>query len=526
MLLSVLVLAVVFVGLLWVIRRPRAYSVLLDSCFNMIQRNESTRRLEPLNDPIFPFGNISQWVHNPGDMLKRASKNYEEYGWYYSWTLFTQTVSVGKVEYIKQMCSQNFTIRSSTRDLHVRFPVWTMLFGEGLFMVGSDKWKRMHKIAIRGMGSNKLRFYLPAVLECSDRVISHLQDSAKEAEKKNKSEFLVDTEELFRNYATEAIMSIGFGQSLAYNEISRLGKKFVNVMEKGSTPIYMVNAYIFSPLPGPTSLRRDIGELHSTCRQIVREYRHAKKKEPSTEPQAIGCLLQALCDASDGDDMFTEEECVHNVYSFIGAGIDTTSTALTHCALLLSLYPEIQDKIRTELKEDEGKFDISKALTGYPYLSAFIKETLRLYPPIIGLPIRKTTTKTKLGQLTLRSGACVSCNSLAVGRAKTVWGEDASVFRPSRFLETSEGRTRDKKGIDITNSMGSKFVTFGAGVRTCIGKNLSVMEVKSVLSKLLRNFEIINLHKDKLNKGRKHWKMNAAFCRVKPEFARLAFRPI
>ncbi|GAB5371461.1 hypothetical protein AAMO2058_001581900 [Amorphochlora amoebiformis] len=235
---------------------------------------------------------------------------------------------------MKQIGSLNFTIKSSTRKPGEILPVWKKLFGNGLFMVGSDQWKRMHKIAIRGMGSNKMRLYLPSILQSADRVIGTLESQALDAKEKGEKKFAVNTTVLFRNYATEAIMKVGFGESLNKEEILKLGKKFAHAMELGSEPQSMFNAYLMLPLESNKKLWRDIDELHAVGKALVNKFRD----------KDTGSLLQALCEASDGDEMFTEDECVHNVYSFIGAGIDTTSTALTHCVTLMALYPDIQEK--------------------------------------------------------------------------------------------------------------------------------------------------------------------------------------
>jgi cytochrome P450 len=59
----------------------------------------------------------------------------------------------------------------------------------------------------------------------------------------------------------------------------------------------------------------------------------------------------------------------------------------------------------------------------------------------------------------------VGCNSWVIHMDKTVFGEDAEEFNPERWLE-SEERTRE---------MEKYLITFGAGSRTCVGKNISLM---------------------------------------------------
>jgi len=59
----------------------------------------------------------------------------------------------------------------------------------------------------------------------------------------------------------------------------------------------------------------------------------------------------------------------------------------------------------------------------------------------------------------------VGMNAHVVHRDKGVFGEDADLFRPERWLE-SEARNKE---------MEKYLLTFGAGSRTCVGKNISLM---------------------------------------------------
>eukprot|EP00954_Amorphochlora_amoebiformis_P002708 212712-Amorphochlora_amoeboformis.AAC.1 len=174
----------------------------------------------------------------------------------------------------------------------------------------------------------------------------------------------------------------------------------------------MLTLYFKSPLPGPTKLRNDIDELHAISSEIVKKFRK-DMKEKDVEEEG-GALLKALCRASDEGDTLTDEEVVHNVYAFAGAGIDTTSTGLTHLMITLAERPEIQEKMAEEIlaasNERDGKdLTIDESLAGFPYTSAVIKESLRLFPPVGALPFRHcTVSNVKLGPATLAKNTPIS----------------------------------------------------------------------------------------------------------------------
>lgn len=57
---------------------------------------------------------------------------------------------------------------------------------------------------------------------------------------------------------------------------------------------------------------------------------------------------------------------------------------------------------------------------------------------------------------------------------------DPNEFRPERFLETHVSQTKNAFA----------YIPFSAGPRNCIGQKFAMLELKSIISKILRNFEV------------------------------------
>jgi cytochrome P450 len=177
-----------------------------------------------------------------------------------------------------------------------------------------------------------------------------------------------------------------------------------------------------------------------------------------------------------------EVEC----YAPIGAGSDTTSVAIRGAVLYISTNPSIYRKLMTELDNAALSTGLStpisfKEVQSLPYLNACLKEVLRLNPPV-GTPFPRLIPKG--GEVIcgyfLPEGTEIGINGWCVARNKEVYGDDANIFRPERWLEDPE-KAKYYERIDVA---------FGAGYTICLGKNIAIMELAKTVVELFRNFNI------------------------------------
>ncbi|CAG7861561.1 unnamed protein product [Brassica rapa] len=164
------------------------------------------------------------------------------------------------------------------------------------------------------------------------------------------------------------------------------------------------------------------------------------------------------------------------VLSLLVAGRDTSSSALTWFFWLLSKHPQVMTKIRQEINTKFDPTDLDKLV----YLHAALSESMRLYPPI---PFNhKSPSKSEV----LPSGHKVEAESkiviciYALGRMRSVWGEDASEFKPERWISENGG---------LKHEPSSKFLVFNAGPRTCLGKHIALLQMKMVALEIIQNYD-------------------------------------
>ncbi|KAL2075965.1 hypothetical protein VTL71DRAFT_908 [Oculimacula yallundae] len=258
--------------------------------------------------------------------------------------------------------------------------------------------------------------------------------------------------------------------------------------------------------------------------RVAERYPKGKDGEPvlpSTEPNAKSQpdLLSKFMQAKiDRPEFMTDSLVMTMAVSMAFAGSETTAISLSAVFYYLLKNPDCMKKLYQELDEKarEGHFkdNIQGVVTwsesqALPYMDACIKEAFRMHPAP-GLPMERVVPAAgaEIAGHFIKGGTIVGISAWVIHRNRDIFGEDADVFRPERWLVDESavgGKEAEEKRIkEITGMM----LQFGAGARTCIGKNISLLEIYKVVPSLLRRFEI------KLEDPSKSWIIhNAWFVR-------------
>ncbi|XP_063532120.1 cytochrome P450 4V2-like [Cydia strobilella] len=223
--------------------------------------------------------------------------------------------------------------------------------------------------------------------------------------------------------------------------------------------------------------------------QFVDELIKKKRKELSTRDSdgaksnkpEMRTFLEMLIESSGGPQGYTELELREEVLVIILAGTDTSAVGAAYTAVMMSRYPEVQEKVYQELQEVFGDSDRPATVQDLPrlkYLEAVIKETLRTYPAV-PVVVREVLNDVELPTGTkLVNGVGILINFCAMHRNPAYWGEDADVFRPERFLE---GPLKHP----------AQFMPFSYSLRNCVGSTYAMMSMKTVLSALIRRYRLL-----------------------------------
>ncbi|KAK2069551.1 hypothetical protein P8C59_004119 [Phyllachora maydis] len=315
------------------------------------------------------------------------------------------------------------------------------------------------------------------------------------------------------DWASRATLDIigvaGLGQdfnSIA-NPDNELNQTYTKVMKP--SPEAQRMALLTTLLPGwlvdrlPLKRNDDIHQaarlIRATCRNLIR----AKKEKMAGGAQRTDHDILSVALESGG---FSEDNLVDQLMTFLAAGHETTASSLTWAIYLLCCHPEVQARLRAEVRERLPSPSVATAKTGLddaasisaididqmPYLNAVCSEVLRYFSPV-PMTFREAARDTTVLGVRVPRGTRVLLAPWAVNRSHALWGPDATRFNPDRWLtapqrgEGEEGRAQGGGRGGATSNYA--FLTFLHGPRSCIGASFAKAEFACLLAACVGRFE-------------------------------------
>ena len=346
--------------------------------------------------------------------------------------------------------------------------------GDGLFTAYNHEpnWQLAHDVLAPGFSREAMEGYHPMMLAVAGRLTDHWDRELAAGR-------AVDVPGDMTRLTLETIARTGFGHDFGSFERSRL-HPFVNAMVGTLTYAQRLNA-----VPGPlaplllrAAVRRneaDIAYLNRTVDELVRARR-------ASGESGDGDLLDRMLETAHPEtgERLSAQNVRHQVITFLVAGHETTSGALSFALHYLARHPEIATRARAEVDAVWG----DAALPGYDqvaklrYVRRVLDEALRLWPtaPAFSREAREDTVLA--GGHPMRRGAWALVLTSMLHRDPTVW-EDPERFDPDRF---------DPKAV--RSRPAHTFKPFGTGARACIGRQFALHEATLVLGLLLRRYEL------------------------------------
>nr|QWK52371.1 cytochrome P450 94D2 [Isatis tinctoria] len=359
--------------------------------------------------------------------------------------------------------------------------------GRGIFNSDGDMWWKQRKTASYEFSTRSLRDFVitNATFEINNRLVPVLADAAAAGKS-------INLEDIMERFTFDNICKLAFNvDSACLGDDGAAGVEFMRAFETATMIISQrfQSAISYSwkikrklNIGSERLLRESIVTVHKFADDIVRHRIDQARTGDNKKEDLLSRFM-------NNEELNSPELLRDIVISFILAGRDTTSSALSWFFWLLSKHPQVENKIIQELKSIRARtgkrigevygFEDLKLMN---YLHAAITESMRLYPPV---PV---DTMSCLEDTVLPDGTFVgkawgiSYNAYAMGRMESIWGENCERFDPERWIDETDGGFRGENPY--------KFPVFHAGPRMCLGKEMAYIQMKSIVAAVLDRFVV------------------------------------
>lgn len=435
--------------------------------------------------PQFPLGNLggagfsTNFGEKARDLYNQLKGNGVFAGYY---SFLSPVVLVTDLDLLRNVFVKDFDY-FSTRGTYANEKSDPLSCN--LANLDADKWRKMRKRLTPTFTSGKMKMMHNAFLQVSAQFTERLGSlTEKSAE--------VEIKTLFEQFNIDVIGHVAFGMELnslndQNSDFQKFGRRVFQL-----TPLQFFKKRLFIMTFPKLAKRLDLcwnkQDLTDFYLTIIRQTIDHREKNNIQRNDFLQLLMQIKDTGKlEGETVdlgkLSFEELAAQVFIFLAAGFETSSSTLTFAAYELALNPEIQDKARAEIKEvlqnHNGVMSYEAAMD-MTYVDQIVRETLRKYP--IGPTLhRKVTMEYKVPDtdLVLEKDTSLVIPVLGIHHDPEIYPEP-EIFDPERFTKEN-----------ISKRHPYAWLPFGEGQRNCIGMRFGMMQVRMGLATLLNSFRVL-----------------------------------
>lgn len=299
--------------------------------------------------------------------------------------------------------------------------------------------------------------HIPAMQAYTDRIIANWEDGSVQ-------DMLVEMRRVALLIFMGTLLDVEFGP-----DMERLWQPILKTIKYISPGLWI----IWPNMPR-FGYKDALTQMDDYLYQIIAERRAKMTREPDfTGKYDTPDLLTHLVSLPQMTDDLIRDQ----ILTMLIAGHDTSTALLAWSFHFLGKHPEVMAQAKAEVDAVVGQDALTEAhVQQLHYLDSFIKETLRLYPPI-HVGNRLVAEDTAVSGYELKAGTRVMASIYLSHRDERYW-ENPEAFCPERFARGTK------------NPPPFTYVPFGSGKRTCIGASFAQIEAKVVLARILQQFDL------------------------------------
>ena len=412
-------------------------------------------------------------INTTQDFLGPVSRMSREYG------PISSTYSRGRTLVVVSQHELARHVLVTNQDNYVKgmeYELLRIVLGNGLLTSEGELWRRQRTLvqpmfAKRHLGEFTGQMTRATTDALRSGPLSGLHDGD-----------VVDVNRAMMELTLDVVGRALFGADLSGETARKVGPAMNSVLTLGVKMVRRIPTFILAGLPGmdlrkalalnPESIgfRNAVNELDEVIDEVLadRETRTDKGED------LVGLMLSAT-DPDTGEGM-SRSQIAAELMTFMLAGHETTSNALSWTFRWLSLNPDARDRMFDEVDSVVGdrtpRMDDVERL---PWTRAVIEESMRLTPPVFMVG-RKALEEDSLEGYRIPAGASVMVLIRMIHRDPRVW-DNPEGFDPGRFLpENRAGRPTQA------------YMPFGSGRRICVGSSFAMIEAVLLMAMISRRY--------------------------------------
>lgn len=361
-------------------------------------------------------------------------------------------------------------------------PIFRELGIDGLFSTEGDEWMPQRRLIMASLNASQFRGFFPTIRAVTERLHRRWQAAARTGE------VIEMTRDLMR-FTVDVTSALSFGEDP--NTIEQTGNViqdylasiFPAVMRRSTMPLPY---WRWFKLPADRRLDRDLAAVHAYARERVARARTRLATQPGAAPNNVLEAMVRLADQPGSG--FSDELVVANVLTLLLGGEDTTAHSLAWTLLYLAQDPVLQRQMHEAAlaawPADTPVCPDHEQVRGLDAFEALANEAIRLRP-VAPMLVLQALRDTVVDGVAVPAGTHLYLLSRPAQVSARHFDEPMA-YRPARWLQ---GRGTGGEGAARAHNPRA-FLQFGAGARVCPGRHLAGVEVRMVLSMLLRHFEV------------------------------------
>jgi cytochrome P450 len=353
-------------------------------------------------------------------------------------------------------------------EQHIK--VMRQLHGDSVIITEGATWQRQRRTLLPAFSPKRFDAYSLEVTGAAADAYAGLPADGHTA---------IDAEHTMNMLAMDIILRTMFGSKVE-EDTARIEEAIRTLAAIGYAEMFLPFAIpTWAPLPRQARKRRELRLLDG----VVRAHILARRAGKETGQDLLGMLLAARDDENNGQAL-SDNEIRDQLMTIFLAGHETTATALAWAAWALAADPDLAARVALEADAVLGAHTPAMAdLPRLPLLGAVVKETLRRYPPVPGVLMRRAIEDVQIGAWLVPKGSLVTM-PFFIAQRDPRWFAQPERFDPSRF------HSADGSGDAARALPRGAWLPFGAGPRVCIGNSFASMEMTLALAMLVQRFTL------------------------------------